>query len=99
VFLADVAARRAQGVPVYAATLEAAQATRNRLDDLHGAAGLRDPADDPSQMWLWDSYIRGKAASTEIDKLTSMRDGEAYWGDYVMGRRTAIMCVAAKSGP
>ena len=69
---------------------------RNRLDDFHGAAGRRDPPDDVSQMWLWDSYIRGKAAAAEIGKLSSLRDGEAYWGDYVMGRRTAIACAAAK---
>jgi len=95
-FLAEVASRHDRGVPLYGAVLQAAQAMRNRLDDLHGAAGLRDAPDNPFQMWMWDSYIRRQAAADEIARLRSMRDGEAYWNEYLVARRNTIRCVAAR---
>lgn len=94
-FLGEVSARIGTGVPEYGATLQAAQATRNRLDDMHGAAGLRNPPDDVNEMWLWDLYLRGKAVVGEVAALRAMRDGVAYWNEYVIGRRTTIRCTAA----
>ena len=96
-FLAEAESRHKKlGISSYGAVLQAAQAMLNRLDNLHGAAGSRDAADDPYQMWSWDSYIRRKAADTEIKTLISMRDGEAYLNEYLITRKTTIKCVAGK---
>jgi len=95
-FLSEVSDRTDQGVPVYGATLQAAQALRNRLDDLNDAAGGRNPPEDRYEMWLWDSYLRGKAASAEVDALRRLPDGDGLWNDYVGERRNTIRCVAAE---
>lgn len=95
-YLAEVSDRRKDSVPVYGAILHAAQALLNRLDDLHGAAGLRTSPEDLYQMWSWDSYLRGKSASVQVDTLRTMRDGMAYWNDYLIGRRTTIRCLGAR---
>jgi hypothetical protein len=95
-FLAEVSDRTDRGVPVYGATLQAAQALRNRLDDLSDAAGGRNPPEDTYEMWLWDSYLRGKAAAAEVDALRRLPDGDGLWNDYVGERRNTIRCVAAE---
>lgn len=96
-FVSEARSRQQKnGTPIYGATLQAAQSMRNRLDDLHDAAGSRDPAEDLYQMWLWDSYIRQKAADIEIGKLRSMRDGEAYLNEYLINRKATIKCVVGK---
>jgi hypothetical protein len=90
-FLAEVA-RRAASQGEYAASLQAAQAMRNRLDDLYGAAGSRQPPEDPSAMWLWDQHMRTPGAADAVDRLTSLPDGEWLWNRYLIGRKTAIAC-------
>jgi hypothetical protein len=90
-FLAEVA-RRAEAQGDYGAVLEAAQAMRNRLDDLYGAAGSRQPPDDPFAMWLWDQHMRMPAAAEAVARLTALPDGEWLWNRYLMGRKTAIAC-------
>ncbi len=96
-FVSEAKSRQQKnGIPSYGATLQAAQSMRNRLDNLHDAAGSRDPAEDLYQMWLWDSYIRQKAADIEIGKLRSMRDGEAYLNEYLIKRKATIKCVVGK---
>ena len=90
-FLEEVA-RRAGTHGDYAAILQAAQAMRNRLDDMHGAAGLRDRPEDPYAMWLWDLNMRLPGAGDEIARLKALPHGEWLWGRYTMGRKTAIAC-------
>lgn len=84
-----------QGLAPYGAVLQSAQYMRNRLDDLHGAAGFRDPIDDLAQMWMWDSWIRQKAADVEVQKLKASTEGYGYLNDYLLARKSTIKCVAA----
>lgn len=88
----DEVGRRAGSQGEYAAILQAAQAMRNRLDDMYGAAGLRDRPEDPYAMWLWDQHMRLPGAEDELARLKSLPDGEWLWGKYTMGRKTAIAC-------
>jgi hypothetical protein len=88
--------KKSQGITRYSAVLQAASSMRNRLDDLQGAAGFRDPIDDMTQMWIWDSWIRQKAADAEVQKLKSMPDGVAYLNNYLLARKTTLKCVAAR---
>lgn len=88
----DEVSRRVGTQAEYAAILQAAQAMRNRLDDLHGAAGGRDRPEDPHAMWLWDLHLRSPGAADEIARLYELPDGQWLWGRYKMGRRTAIAC-------
>lgn len=88
----DEVGRRSESQGEYAAILQAAQAMRNRLDDMYGAAGQRDRPEDPYAMWLWDQHMRLPGAEDELARLKSLPDGEWLWGEYTMGRKTAIAC-------
>ncbi|MEM9633231.1 MAG: hypothetical protein AAGA50_18010 [Pseudomonadota bacterium] len=88
----DEVERRKSSVGDYAASLQASQAMRNRLDDLHGAAGGRTPPEDVLMMWLWDQTMRTPAAKAELKRLYDLPDGKWVWGRYVMGRKAALRC-------
>jgi len=94
-FFKEVSDRTKKGIPIYGAILHAAQAMRNRLDDLYNAAGSRIPPEDNYQMQLWDINLRGKAASVEVEALLNQHDGQRYWNEYLINRMTTIKCVAA----
>jgi len=95
-FLTEVSGRRKNGVPIYGATLQAAQALRNRLDNLNDAAGRRNPPETTYEMWMWDSYLRQKSVLAKVEALQAMPKGKAYWNDYVIDRMTTVKCVGAK---
>lgn len=96
-FLDEV--RRRAGSGEYAAILQAAQAMRNRLDNMYGAAGTRDRPEDPYVMWLWDLHLRLPGAAKEIARLKALPDGEWLWGRYTIGRKTAIACALDNMSP
>lgn len=93
-FMAEVSARKNVGLTTYAATLQAAHATRNRLDDLNNAAGRRTPPHARHEMEMWDSYLRQQAVSAKVDELKKDPDGWAYWRVYLIWRLATIKCVA-----
>jgi len=88
----DEVRRRAGSQGEYAAILQAAEAMRNRLDDMNGAAGARGRPEDPSAMWLWDLTMRKPAAKDQVSLLLSLPDGKWLWNRYLMGRKVAIAC-------
>jgi len=94
-FLSEASARRKSGIPVYGATLQAAQVLRNRLDDLHSGAGPRTEPGDTYDMWLWDSSLRQKAVAAKAAALQAMEKGKSYWNSYFIHRTTTIKCVGA----
>lgn len=95
----DEVGRRAGTQGNYAAILQAAQAMRNRLDDMYGAAGSRDRPEDPYVMWLWDLNLRQPGAAKEIARLKALPDGEWLWSRYTIGRKTAIACALDDMSP
>lgn len=88
----DEVGRRARRQDDYAAILQAAQAMRNKLDNMHGAAGIRERLEVPSVMWLWDLHLRTPGAEEELNRLNKLPDEQWLWGRYSMGRKTAIAC-------
>jgi hypothetical protein len=98
-FLTEVSDRRKNGVPIYGATLQAAQAIQNHLDELAGSGARPLQPEDTYRMWWWDAYLRQKFVSAKVETLLAMGNGKAYLNDYLIIRTTTIKCVGAKLGP
>lgn len=88
----DEVRRRSGSHGEYAAILQAAEAMRNRLDDMYGAAGKRGRPEDPSAMWIWDLTMRKPAAQDQISTLLPLPDGEWLWNRYLRSRKAVIAC-------
>lgn len=97
-FLAETSRRiRDRSITKYAAALETAQVMRNRLDDLHGAAGRRIPAEDPQTLAMWDAYTRSQAARPLINALQKQQRTRQFWNEWLIRRDRTLRCVSREA--